>query len=49
MEPKITDRERISLAGLSFFGDPFKEKGGWTGENEIGRLWKRFMAYLGGG
>ncbi len=49
MEPRITDRQRIALAGLSFFGDPFKEKGGWTEENEIGRLWKRFMAYLDGG
>jgi predicted transcriptional regulator YdeE len=47
VEPKIVKKERITLAGLSFFGDPFTEKGGWTEENEIGRLWKRFMAYLG--
>ena len=47
MEPKIVKRERITLVGLSFFGDPFSEKGGWTEENEIGRLWKRFMSYLG--
>jgi len=31
---------------LSFFGDPFSLSAGWTEENEIGRLWKRFMAYL---
>lgn len=46
MEPKIVERKSITLAGLSFFGDPFTEKGGWTEENEIGRLWKRFMSYL---
>jgi predicted transcriptional regulator YdeE len=46
VEPRIVNRDRITLAGLSFFGDPFKEKGGWTEENEIGRLWKRFMSYL---
>jgi predicted transcriptional regulator YdeE len=46
VEPKIVKKERITLVGLSFFGDPFREKGGWTEENEIGRLWKRFMSYL---
>ena len=34
------------LVGLSFFGDPFKSSAGWTEENEIGRLWVRFMAFL---
>lgn len=33
------------LVGFSFFGDPFSESGGWTEENEIGRLWQRFMTY----
>jgi predicted transcriptional regulator YdeE len=46
VEPNILNRERITLVGLSFFGDPFREKGGWTEENEIGRLWRRFMSYL---
>ena len=46
VEPKIVERERISLVGLSFYGDPFSEKGAWTEENEIGKLWKRFMSYL---
>jgi AraC family transcriptional regulator len=46
MEPKIVDRAQIMLVGFSFFGDPFKLSGGWTEENEIGRLWQRFMAYL---
>lgn len=34
------------LVGFSFFGDPFAASGGWTEENEIGRLWSRFGAYL---
>jgi predicted transcriptional regulator YdeE len=46
MEPKIVERDQIILVGFSFFGDPFAESGGWTEENEIGRLWNRFGAYL---
>jgi len=46
VEPQLIDKDQIILVGLSFFGDPFKFSGGWTEENEIGRLWKRFMAYL---
>lgn len=46
MEPKIVDRAQITLVGFSFFGDPFKLSGGWTEENEIGRLWQRFMTYF---
>lgn len=46
MEPKIIDRDAIILVGFSFFGDPFSESGGWTEENEIGRLWSRFMKYF---
>ena len=46
MKPQIVDRERIVLAGFSFFGDPFAESGGWTDANEIGRLWHRLFTYL---
>jgi AraC family transcriptional regulator len=46
MEPKIVEREQIILVGFSFYGDPFSEHGGWTEENEVGRLWQRFLAYL---
>lgn len=45
MEPRIIERGRIFLAGVSFFGDPFTSAG-WTEENEIGRLWKRLESYL---
>jgi AraC family transcriptional regulator len=46
MEPTIIEQRQMMLLGFSFFGDPFKISGGWTEENEIGRLWKRFMAYF---
>ena len=44
MEPKIISKEEITLVGMVFYGDPFKDKGGWSAENEIGKLWKRFIA-----
>lgn len=46
MEPVIVEKDRITLVGFGFFGDPFRLHGGWSEENEIGRLWGRFMAYL---
>jgi predicted transcriptional regulator YdeE len=45
MEPKIITCEQLNLVGFSFYGDPFRLSPGWTEENEIGRLWVRFMAY----
>jgi AraC family transcriptional regulator len=47
MEPKIVETGEMILVGLGFYGDPFRLSGGWTEENEIGRLWSRFMSYLG--
>ena len=46
MQPEIIDQRPLTLLGFGFFGDPFRLSGGWTEENEIGRLWKRFTAYL---
>ena len=46
VEPRIVERDRIVLLGFGFFGDPFATGAGWTAENEIGRLWERFGAYL---
>jgi AraC family transcriptional regulator len=46
MEPVILECSQRILLGLGFFGDPFTRSGGWSEENEIGRLWKRFMTYL---
>ena len=45
MEPRIVERDQILLAGMGFYGDPFASSAGWTEENEIGRLWNRFMAF----
>lgn len=45
MEPTIIEKRQMVLLGFGFFGDPFRTSGGWTEENEIGRLWKRLMAY----
>lgn len=45
MEPRIVELDQLLLVGMSFFGDPFSLSAGWTEENEIGRLWSRFMAY----
>jgi predicted transcriptional regulator YdeE len=46
MQPVIVEKGPIYLLGLGFFGDPFQISGGWTEENEIGRLWSRFMAFV---
>lgn len=46
MEADRFETRQFTLLGLSFFGNPFEVSGGWTEENEIGRLWSRFMAYL---
>lgn len=46
MEPRIIQQGQMILAGLSFFGDPFAESAGWSQENEIGRLWQRFIELL---
>lgn len=45
MEPRIVEQQQLTLAGFSFYGDPFQVSGFWTEENEIGRVYKRFEAY----
>ena len=47
MEPVLLDKKRIVLAGFSYYGDPIASSAAWTEENEIGRLWGRFMKYCG--
>jgi predicted transcriptional regulator YdeE len=46
MQPEIKEATQIILMGMSFYGDPFDTHSGWDEENQIGRLWKRFMQYL---
>ncbi len=45
MEIDFISRGQLILAGMSFYGDPFKDAGDWSAENEIGRLCKRFMDF----
>ena len=45
MQPTILTLERVVLLGYSFYGDPFTQSAGWTEENEIGKLWQRFMKF----
>ena len=42
----MIEKGQVILVGFSFFGDPFQLSGEWREENEIGRLWQRFMTYM---
>lgn len=42
MEPKIIEKDEIILVGMDFYGNPFEKGGGWSEQNEIGKLWGRF-------
>jgi predicted transcriptional regulator YdeE len=44
MNPKIVTEKECLVVGMSFYGDPFSQASGWSEDNEIGLLWKRFMA-----
>jgi len=46
MQPQLIHKPAILLVGMSFYGDPFDTRGEWMEENQIGRTWKRFMAYM---
>lgn len=46
METRIESKGRLYVAGMSYYGDPFGKASAWDDENEIGSLWKRFMAAL---
>jgi predicted transcriptional regulator YdeE len=41
----VTNKKKITLVGLDFYGDPYKEAGAWSMQNAIGQLWKRFSAF----
>lgn len=45
MKPLIKEKKGIILAGMDFFGNPFERAGEWSEQNEIGRLWHRFMSF----
>ncbi|MFX0184929.1 MAG: GyrI-like domain-containing protein [Candidatus Hodarchaeota archaeon] len=43
MEPTILENQIFRFLGCVFYGDPFHEAVEWSYENEIGKLWGRFM------
>jgi AraC family transcriptional regulator len=45
MKPSITDKKKITLVGMDFFGNPTEKAEGWTEQNAIGQLWKRFNRF----
>jgi predicted transcriptional regulator YdeE len=45
VEYTIIKKKRIILVGMDFYGNPYKEAGGWSMQNAIGQLWKRFSAF----
>jgi len=46
MKPKITDKRKIILVGMDFYGNPYQEAGGWSTQNAIGQLWQRFNSFF---
>ena len=46
MKPIIIEKSQMTLLGFDFYGDPFQSSGGWSEENEIGRVWQRFERFL---
>ncbi len=46
MEVRVIERGPLILAGLDFYGNPFATGEGWTEENQIGKLWSRFSAFM---
>jgi AraC family transcriptional regulator len=45
MQHQIIEKDNVILAGMTFYGDPFRDTEGWSEENKIGRLWNRFNAF----
>ena len=43
MEPTITQKMSLQLLGCVYYGNPFHSAEEWTIENEVGKVWQRFM------
>ncbi len=46
MDVRLVTSSEWWVVGMNFYGDPFDRASGWSEENEIGLLWKRFMTFL---
>jgi AraC family transcriptional regulator len=44
--PKITEKKRLHLVGVDFFGKPYEKAGGWSAQNAVGELWKRVSRFI---
>ncbi len=47
MEPTILEGKVFQLLGCVYYGNPFHSAKEWSYENEIGKLWNRFMSLVG--
>jgi AraC family transcriptional regulator len=45
MDTRIVARGPLLLVGMGFFGNPFEVASAWDEDNEVGSLWKRFLAF----
>lgn len=46
MKTELAYLDSMLLGGVDFYGDPISAKGGWDAENEIGKTWQRFSAFI---
>ena len=45
MEPKLIEQDEMIIAGMVYYGNPFKETDVAPEQNEVGKLWGRFNRY----
>jgi AraC family transcriptional regulator len=45
MEPRIIERNELTVVGMVYYGNPFHAEGVTPEENEVGKLWTRFNTY----
>jgi predicted transcriptional regulator YdeE len=46
MKTELVFLNALLLGGVDFYGDPFRLKGGWDSDNEIGNTCRRFVEYV---
>jgi AraC family transcriptional regulator len=45
MEPKMIEQGELTLVGMVYYGNPFKDVAEAPEQNEVGKLWARFDSY----
>lgn len=46
MKTELVQLNSMLLGGVSFYGDPFRQKGGWDSDNEIGKTCMRYAEFI---